>query len=239
MIMTTQSNILIVDDDAELCELLAEFLNNNGFHVQHCQSSLSALEHLNNNATSHAHPDALVLDIMMPEMNGLELLQAIRSQHSLPVIMLTGRGDDIDRIIGLEMGADDYIAKPCNPRELAARLRAVLRRSNPMPSSTKSVIELHGIKLDTSQRKASINGQTLNLTSAEFSTLHILMQKAGDVVSKETLTQQVLHRKLTAYDRSIDVHVSRVRQKLNKALNDKLLIQTIRGVGYQFIGDAI
>lgn len=229
--MTAPSKILLVDDDAELCELLAEFLNNDGFDVEHCQSGLSALEHLNSDIV----PDALVLDIMMPQMNGLELLQAVRAQHHLPVIMLTGRGDDIDRILGLEMGADDYLAKPCNPRELAARLRAVLRRTQKTQPTTHK-LHLHGVSLDATQRTVIINGEALNVTSVEFSTLQLLMQHAGKIVSKQILTEQVLHRKLTAYDRSMDVHVSRIRQKLNKALDGKNLIQTVRGSGYQFVG---
>ena len=223
------ANILLVDDDLELCELLCEFLNNEGFAVQHCQSGLAALEKIQTNK-----PDAMVLDIMMPQMNGLELLQAVRTQHIIPVIMLTGRGDDIDRILGLEMGADDYLGKPCNPRELAARLRAVLRRSQ--ATKTYSIINLHNITLDLSQRTATAAGQKLNLTSAEFNVLCVLMQSAGTVISKEALTEQVLHRKLTAYDRSIDVHLSRVRQKLHAALPEQELIKTIRGAGYQFIG---
>lgn len=233
--MENNTRILLVDDDAELCELLAEFLNNDGFEVSHCQSGASALEYLNE---EKCLPNVAVLDIMMPNMNGLELLQSIRAQHNLPVIMLTGRGDDIDRILGLEMGADDYMAKPCNPRELAARLRAVLRRTQHSPSQSKqpSVISKHDITLDSAKRTVQVKGEPVSLTSAEFSTLHILMQEAGQIVSKDTLTEKVLHRKLTAYDRSIDVHVSRVRQKLSKALGGESLIQTVRGAGYQFLG---
>lgn len=233
--MENNTPILLVDDDIELCELLAEFLNNDGFQVHCCSSGQFALDYLN---STPSHPKLAVLDIMMPNMNGLELLQAIRAQYDLPVIMLTGRGDDIDRILGLEMGADDYMAKPCNPRELAARLRAVLRRThNSAESKPSPIISMHDVILDMTQRTVNVNGVRLSLTSAEFSTLHVLMQSAGQIVSKEALTEQVLQRKLTAYDRSIDVHVSRVRQKLSKLLNGKNLIQTVRGVGYQFAGE--
>lgn len=231
--MENNTPIFLVDDDKELCELLAEFLNHDGFQAHHCQSGHEALDYLSSTTTP---PSVAVLDIMMPQMNGLELLQAIRAQYDLPVIMLTGRGDDIDRILGLEMGADDYMAKPCNPRELAARLRAVLRRTQNISSQStpSSVISMHRVTLDSTQRLVSVQGENLPLTSAEFSTLQVLMQQAGQVVSKDTLTEQVLHRKLTAYDRSIDVHVSRVRQKLSKLLDGENLIQTVRGVGYQF-----
>lgn len=231
--MENNTPILLVDDDKELCELLTEFLSHDGFQVQYCQSGHEALDYLSSTTTP---PSVAVLDIMMPQMNGLELLQAIRAQYDLPIIMLTGRGDDIDRILGLEMGADDYMAKPCNPRELVARLRAVLRRTQSLSSQANppSVISMHRVTLDSTQRLVSVQGKNLSLTSAEFSALHVLMQQAGQVVSKETLTEQVLHRKLTAYDRSIDVHVSRVRQKLSKLLGGENLIQTVRGVGYQF-----
>ena len=232
-----QPHILLVDDDPELCELLAEFLGNDGFQVSTSHSGPSALEQLNTPSEGSTPINAVVLDIMMPKMNGLEVLQSIRSQSTTPVIMLTGRGDDIDRIVGLEMGADDYLGKPCNPRELAARIRAVLRRTQPeTPVMDTPLIQMHGIDLDTAQRTAMVNGEDLGLTSAEFNVLSLLMQSAGNVISKEELTEKVLNRKLSAYDRSIDVHVSRVRQKLNQALDNNNLIKTIRGAGYQLVG---
>ncbi len=230
----TQLHILLVDDDAELCELLAEFLNNDEFQVSSCHDGFSALETLQKDNQFRA----VVLDIMMPRISGLDVLQAIRAQQNIPVIMLTGRGGDIDRIIGLEMGADDYLSKPCNPRELAARLRAVLRRGQLHGRSNNAVamsLELHGIELDSAQRQAKVHGQLLELTSAEFNVLALMMQSAGHILSKKELTEKVLHRKLTAYDRSIDVHVSRLRQKLAKALQVKDLIKTIRGSGYQMV----
>ncbi len=228
--------ILLVDDDVALCELLCEFLNGEGFATSAVHSGQAALESIK----TEGQYDALVLDIMMPEMSGLEVLQLLRQRVSTPVIMLTGRGDDIDRIVGLEMGADDYLGKPCNPRELAARLKAVLRRTGVLNrldggSTGSTILSLHGIKMDVGRREASVDAEPLAFTSAEFNTLEQLMASAGKVLSKEYLTDKVLHRKLGAYDRSIDVHVSRIRQKLTKAGKDPALLKTVRGAGYQFV----
>ncbi len=231
----TRLHILLVDDDAELCELLTEFLENDYFQVSSCHDGYSALEVL-----QQAHQfSAVVLDIMMPQISGLEALQAIRAQHNIPVIMLTGRGGDIDRIVGLELGADDYLGKPCNPRELAARLRAVLRRGQLYTNSDVIAVslKLHGIELNRAQRQVKVRDQPLELTGAEFNVLTLLMQSAGHILSKKELTEKVLHRKLVAYDRSIDVHVSRLRQKLAKALQGKNLIKAIRGSGYQMVDE--
>ena len=226
--------ILLVDDDTELCELLTDYLSHEGLDVAAVHDAESALARL-----SEEVPDLMVLDIMMPGQSGLELLQQMRPRYRVPVIMLTGRGDDIDRILGLEMGADDYLPKPCNPRELLARIRAVLRRSQQaesLSSTPQQVLELQGVRLDPGLREVKVNGQPLELTSTEFNLLALLMQHAGQVMSKEVLTERVLHRKLTAYDRAMDVHVSRVRQKLASALGrEHELIKTIRGQGYQFV----
>ncbi|CAA0107778.1 Transcriptional regulatory protein CpxR [BD1-7 clade bacterium] len=240
-------HILLVDDDTALCEMLSEYLHGEGFTVDTLHDGQSALNQLNDGATY----DLAVLDIMMPGISGLDVLQSIRARMPLPVIMLTGRADDIDRILGLEMGADDYLAKPCNPRELAARIRATLRRSNLAVNAFQQTLKgsdddnrnlpvelsAHGIELNLAQRKTTINSVDVSLTSAEFNTLALLMQHQGKVVSKETLTEKVLHRKLSPYDRSIDVHVSRIRQKLAKHLGDNTLINTLRGTGYQFSGE--
>ncbi len=227
----TRLHILLVDDDTELCELLAEFLENDSFQVSSCHDGFSALE-----ALQKDHQFSIVvLDIMMPRINGLEALQAIRAQHNVPVIMLTGRGGDIDRIVGLEMGADDYLGKPCNPRELAARVRAVLRRGQLYVNSDANSIflKIHGIELNRAQRQVKVHDQLIELTGAEFNVLALLMQSAGRILSKKELTEKVLQRKLVAYDRSIDVHVSRLRQKLAKAGQGKNLVRAIRGLGYQ------
>lgn len=229
-------HILLVDDDIELCHLLAEFLRGEGFRVSAVHDGQAVL----NSVIDDSQFDAIVLDIMMPKLNGLEVLQALRSRLNTPVVMLTGRGDDIDRIVGLEMGADDYLSKPCNPRELSARLRAVLRRSSGQNTihNAKDTIALHGISLNNGQRSVTVGNEELSLTSAEFNVLALLMQSAGEVLSKSVLTEKVLQRKLGAYDRSIDVHVSRVRQKLGQALGNEELIKTVRGVGYQFVSES-
>lgn len=225
--------LLLVDDDRELTALLSEYLTFEGVNVAIANNAEQALEILK---AGHSF-DIAVFDIMMPGMSGLELLQQLRPSISLPVIMLTGKGGDIDRILGLEMGADDYMAKPCNPRELIARIKAVLRRSNrssPLIAGNSS-IELMGVKLNPATREVTIEGALLELTSAEFNVLHQLMLTPGVVVSKGLLTQKVLHRELTAYDRSIDVHLSRVRQKLAQLRSGQELIKTVRGEGYLFI----
>lgn len=229
------AKILLVDDDVTLCELLSEYLIRDGFDTSSAYSGEDALKTL----ADGNQFDAVVLDIMMPGMNGLEVLQSIRAQLNTPVIMLTGRGDDVDKIIGLEMGADDYLGKPCNPRELCARLRAVLRRTNtPSEKHPPLLLESNGIRLDIGKRDVKFNSNSLNLTSAEFNALALLMQHPGEVLTKELLTEKVLHRKFTAYDRSIDVHISRIRQKLADHMDAKTIIKSVRGVGYQYISDS-
>ncbi len=222
------NQILLVDDDDLLCGMLSEYLSNEGFVLSSCHNGSDALALINKQSF-----DLIVLDIMMPGLSGLEVLQNLRPHNQCPVIMLTGRGDDLDRIIGLEMGADDYLAKPCNPRELLARVNAVLRRSKSSSSEYKdSVLKSHGLVLNSSNRQVMVDGVLLELTSAEFNVLQTLMQAQGEIVSREYLTEQVLHRKLSRYDRSIDVHISRVRQKLQQAGKDETLIKSIRGAGY-------
>lgn len=232
--MNDKPRLLMVDDDVELCELLGDYLTLEGFDVEFAHNAVEATEKLERSERYKL----MVLDVMMPGKTGLELLQEIRPKVQLPVIMLTGRGEDIDRILGLEMGADDYLSKPCNPRELLARIRAVLRRSEPQARKTlfpEKAVNVLGISLDPGVREAKVNEELLDLTGTEFNVLAYLLANAGTVISKEQLTELVLHRKLAAYDRAIDVHVSRVRQKLAQHLGDQELIKTIRGVGYQFV----
>ena len=225
--------ILLVDDDTELSQLLAEYLGNEGYEVETAASAEIAIEYFDAGKTY----DICVFDIMMPGLSGLELLQQVRPRMQTPVIMLTGRGDDIDRILGLEMGADDYLPKPANPRELLARIKAVLRRTQVIVKSAASQIKVltaGAISLDPQLRMVQVNGSEIHLTSAEFNVLQTLVGAAGQLVSKERLTEEVLHRKLTAYDRAIDVHVSRLRIKLEQALPGLgESIKTIRGQGYQ------
>ncbi|EXJ10464.1 response regulator transcription factor [Nitrincola nitratireducens] len=233
----TDERLLLIDDDVALCELLSDYLKHEGYRVDAVYSVDQALQRLNEGPAY----DLLILDVMMPGRTGLELLQELRPRVLTPVIMLTGRGQEIDKILGLEMGADDYMAKPCNPRELLARIRAVLRRSqyaSAHQSQPEVVISLHGIELDAGRRCVLVQGEPIELTSAEFNVLYELMKQAGVVLSKELLTEKVLHRKLTAYDRALDVHVSRVRQKLALSLgSDVELIKTVRGHGYLFVKD--
>jgi len=232
--MSDPNRLLMVDDDCELCELLGDYLENEGFQVEFAHDADEA-QHKLQRAERY---QLMILDVMMPGRSGMDLLQEIRPRLQLPVIMLTGRGEDIDRILGLEMGADDYLSKPCNPRELVARIKAVLRRAGPKVNQTlfpDQQIDAAGIELDPGIREVRVGEQLLDLTGTEFNVLAYLMNNAGSVLSKEQLTELVLHRKLTAYDRAIDVHVSRVRQKLGRALPDQDVIKTVRGVGYQFI----
>ena len=224
-----KNTVLIIDDDSELCALLAQYLDLQGFEVNSVHDGAEAITHL-----QQQQYDTLVLDVMLPGLMGLEVLRKIREFTDTPVLMLTARGEDTDRIVGLEMGADDYLPKPCNPRELAARLRAILRRSqtNGAPDDA-IVISVNDTHLNSADRTANHNGASLNLTSAEFNLLKILMQHAGRAVDKDTLSQEGLGRPLAAYDRSIDVHISKIRRKLADAGGDDLII-SVRGLGYQF-----
>lgn len=219
--------LLIADDDTELCELLGEYLGQEGFEVRLAHDGEQALAE-----SRRPGVDAMVLDIMMPKMNGIEVLRNLRKESELPVIMLTARGEDLDRIIGLELGADDYLAKPANPRELLARIRAVLRRSN--THSTAPVLEVEDLVLNQASRELHLDGELKDLTSTEFSILQLLLQRRGEVVEKKDLYLAALGREPVAYDRSIDMHVSNLRRKLGSAKDGSERIETIRGLGYQY-----
>ena len=224
----SQYNILVVDDDREIVRSLGKLLELEGYKVKKAYNGMEALDIL---MTEQIH--LILLDVMMPKMNGLDVLKTVRSQSSIPVIMLTAKGDDIDRIIGLEMGADDYVPKPCTPRELLARIHAILRRaqhSNEQNNAPNS-ISVSNVTLYPAKRQATIGDEPLELTSTEFNLLEVLMRHAGQVVSKETLSIEALDRKLAKFDRSIDVHISSIRHKLG----DASLIQTVRGLGYLFV----
>jgi two-component system response regulator CpxR len=220
-----KQTLLLADDDVELCELLQEYLQQEGFVVRLAHDGRSALD-----MASQTGLDAMVLDIMMPEMNGVDVLRELRRDSTLPVIMLTARGDDLDRILGLELGADDYLPKPCNPRELLARIRAVLRRSGIQTGHS----ELHtgDLSLNPGSRELKCNGVAIELTSTEFTVLQALMQKAGDIVSKRDLYLAALGREPVRYDRSIDMHVSNLRRKLGPSSDGGARIETVRGLGY-------
>lgn len=220
--------VLIIDDDLELCELLTERLISESFAIQAAHDGLRGLEEALSGEYS-----LIILDLMLPGMGGLDVLRRIREKAAVPVLILTARGEDVDRILGLEIGADDYLAKPFNPRELIARIRAILRRASRIAPSTEPLI-LGQVRLDRSAREALIDGQILPLTNAEFAVLEMLIQRAGQVVTREQLTEAVLGRKLGQFDRVIDVHVSNIRKKLSAALGTNR-IKAIRGSGYLFI----
>ena len=220
--------ILIIDDDEELCELVSEYLSVEGFTVDSVNDGESGLAR-----AGSGEYDMVILDVMLPKMNGFDVLRNLRQESKLPVIMLTARGDDMERIVGLEIGADDYLAKPFNPRELAARLRAILRRSAVPETSTGSeVLDVDGVRLSPASRAASLEGTELSLTSVEFGLLHELLKEAGKVVKKEDLSETVLERKLSPYDRSLDMHISNLRKKLGPRADGGDRIKTIRSVGY-------
>ena len=219
--------ILIADDDTELCELLREYLELEGFDVRLAFDGEQALVE-----SRRPGLDAMVLDIMMPLMNGIDVLRNLRKESELPVIMLTARGEDLDRIIGLELGADDYLAKPANPRELLARIRAILRRS--APQSTVAVLTVEDLVLNQASRELHLDGQAKDLTSTEFSILQLLLQRSGEVVEKKDLYLAALGREPVPYDRSIDMHVSNLRRKLGPLKDGSERIETIRGFGYQY-----
>jgi two-component system, OmpR family, response regulator CpxR len=222
------NNILIVDDDSELTDLLVQYLEPEGFAVMCVHDGENAVKKALNQAF-----DAIILDIMIPKLNGFEVLKAIREHLETPVLMLTARGDNIDRIVGLEIGADDYLPKPCNPRELVARLRAILRRTQKIPVS-RPIIEYQGIIVDCSKRLVTYEEEPMELTNAEFNILEMLIKSPGQAFSKEELTEYALGRKYTAYDRSIDVHISNLRNKLGDNQEGEPFIKTVRGFGYMF-----
>lgn len=220
--------LLLIDDDNELCEMLSEYLQTEGFQVDITHDGESGIV-----LALAQDYDVIVLDVMLPKADGFSVLRHIRQHTQTPVLMLTAKGEDIDRIIGLEMGADDYLPKPCNPRELIARLRAILRRTQFIKNDGKKEAILHAgaLQVTPATRHASLANHTLNLTSTEYNLLEVLIKQAGHVVSKETLSEEALGRKLSRYDRSIDMHLSKLRQKLGD--QQQQMIQTVRGVGYQ------
>lgn len=220
--------ILIIDDDEELCELVSEYLTVEGFEIESVNDGETGLER----ALSGDY-DMAILDVMLPKMNGFDVLRALRAESKLPVLMLTARGDDMERIVGLEIGADDYLPKPFNPRELAARLRAILRRSVVNDDAeVPENFDIDGVRLSPSSRIATRDGEDLNLTSVEFGLLHELLKEAGRIVKKEGLSETVLERRLSPYDRSLDMHISNLRKKLGVRSDGSDRIKTIRSVGY-------
>jgi two-component system response regulator CpxR len=219
--------ILLIDDDVELCGLLTEFLKREGFTLECEHEGKRGLERALKGAG-----EIVLLDVMLPGMDGFEILRMVRKESKVPVIMLTARGEDVDRIIGLELGADDYLPKPFNPRELAARIRAIMRRLEARPDAPGARLEVAGIVLDPGTRQVFARSRPVELTTFEFDILEMLMRSAGRVLSRDALMENMYNRKATPFDRSIDMHVSHLRKKLET--DDRPLIKTIRGVGYQF-----
>ncbi len=221
-------SVLLIDDDRELCRMLEEYLAPEGFKLTVAHDGEAALYTL-----SRHNFDLIVLDVMLPKLGGLDVLRLLRQKITTPVLMLTARGEEIDRVVGLELGADDYLPKPFNPRELVARMRAILRRSlllEPQPGRRER-IDAGPVSLHLASRTATAGGQSITLTGVEFRVLEVLMQQIGIVVSREQLTRQVLGRRLTPYDRSIDTHISNIRRKLS-AVADSVSILNVRRSGY-------
>ncbi|HEX3896339.1 MAG TPA: response regulator transcription factor [Rudaea sp.] len=224
------ARILLADDDEELCHLLRDFLVREGFEVDLAHEGDDALR-----LAQAGGYDAVILDVMLPQRSGLELLRELRRSSKLPVLMLTALGEDIDRILGLELGADDYVPKPCNPREIAARLRAILRRTQGDNEGQRLTdLTIGPVALRAASRNVTVRGEPIALTGTEFNILAVLMREAGRVVSKETLSQDVLGRPLGPFDRSIDVHISKLRRKLGLARDGESLIGTVHRGGYIF-----
>ncbi|WP_028241025.1 response regulator transcription factor [Stutzerimonas azotifigens] len=222
------SELLLIDDDQELCELLVSWLSQEGFAVRACHDGQNARA-----ALAETPPDAVVLDVMLPDGSGLELLKQLRTEHAeLPVVMLSARGEPLDRILGLELGADDYLAKPCDPRELTARLRAVLRRSR--PAATPSQLELGDLAYSPGRGVANIGDHEVSLTLSEGRILEALLARPGEPVDKQALAQNALGRKLTLYDRSLDMHVSNLRRKLGPHPDGRPRIVALRSRGYLY-----
>lgn len=232
---TANLPILVVDDDKRYCDLIQEYLNPQGYSVEYANSGEAGLSKL-----KEAPYAAVILDVMMPGKDGFETLKELRTFSNIPVLMLTARGEEVDRIVGLELGADDYLPKTFSPRELLARLRAVIRRSQTpsTPAASTPIDEdicVGDLRLNTSTHTCSQGGKPLELTALEFSILYILMLSRGHVKSREHLLVDISDRHYDVFDRSIDVHISALRKKLNDDAKNPQYIRTIRSVGYQFI----
>jgi two-component system response regulator CpxR len=227
----TKQKILIIDDDKELTELLTEYLSYEGFELEACHDGVAGLARAYDASFS-----LILLDVMMPKLNGFEVLKALGGQHNIPILMLTAKGDNDDRVRGLELGADDYLAKPFQHRELLARINAILRRIKIVKTNENSIDnqQINAVILDHATRQVFCHQQRVELTGTEFQILDLLMNNASQIVSKNLISEQILKRKLSAFDRSIDMHISNIRRKLLEySPSDKL--KTIRGAGYIFL----
>src|SRR5271154_1401338 len=223
-----EARVLLVDDDRELCQMLTEYLDAEHFDVKSVHDGSDALSELQ---TSEF--EIVILDVMLPSVGGLDVLRKLGASYPTPILMLTARGDDVDRIVGLELGADDYLSKPFNPRELVARIRAVLRRASSRTArSVPDEFNVGPITLNAGTRQVHVAEKPVPLTGAEFRVLELLMRSAGQVISRDSMTEQALGRKLAAYDRSIDTHISNLRRKLDLPAGKNPEIKNVRGSGY-------
>jgi two-component system response regulator CpxR len=233
MIASTGQSVLVVDDDTELCQLLSQYLAPEGYIVEAVHTGMKGVER----ALSGDHA-IVVLDVMLPDVKGFEVLRRVRAQSRAPVLMLTARGDEHDRILGLQMGADDYLPKPFNPRELCARIEAVLRRSRPDPTVVAARAGDHvvvdDLSLDKGARVVLRGREPIDLTTVEFDLLDALLQSAGRVIPRDEMVRTVLRREFSPFDRSIDTHVSNLRRKLGATPDGLERIKAVRGIGYQY-----
>jgi len=223
------TRVLVVDDDAELTDLLRDYLADEGFEVTASHDGESGVR-----AALDGGVELVVLDVMLPGLNGFDALRRIRESSAVPVIMLTARGQEVDRIVGLELGADDYLPKPFNPRELVARIRAVLRRGR-LPAGGSGAITVGDLRLEPGARRVQRGGELVEVTGTEYSLLEVLVRDAGKVVRRDTLFREVLGRRPVPYDRSLDVHVSNLRRKLGPLPDGGERLKSVRGVGYQYV----
>jgi two-component system response regulator CpxR len=226
-----KQKLLLIDDDTELADLLTDYLATQGFEVICCYDGVSGLAKAFDDSIS-----LIMLDVMMPGLTGFEVLKALGGNHKTPILMLTAKGDDTDRILGLELGADDYLPKPFQHRELLARINAILRRINIVQNHKEQseAVSVNGVILNNATREVTCHHQPIELTGTEYQIIEHLMSRPGEIVSKDEISEQVLKRKLSPFDRSIDMHVSNIRRKLlPHSSSDKL--KTIRGAGYIFL----
>jgi DNA-binding response OmpR family regulator len=223
------ARVLVVDDDMELARLLREYLEAEGYAVALAGDGESGVR-----AALEGAPELVVLDVMLPRLSGFDALRRIRERSSVPVVMLSARGEEVDRVVGLELGADDYLPKPFSPRELAARIRAVLRRAHAVGGGTGTLV-VGDLELDPAARQVRRGGEPIELTGTEFALLEHLAREAGSVVRRETLYREVFGRRAASYDRALDVHLSNLRRKLGPLAGGGERIATVRGVGYQYL----
>jgi two-component system response regulator CpxR len=228
------TKILLVDDDVELCRLVCEYLEGEGWEVAVEHDGEAGIDRILGEVW-----DLVILDVMLPGHNGLDVLRHVREQSSVPVLMLTARGDEVDRIVGLELGADDYLPKPFNPRELTARMRAVMRRSGAERDAPDERLVIGDLVLDMGARSLWRDGIPVDVTGAEYELLELLLQHAGSVVSREELARRALGRRPSPFDRSLDTHLSNLRKKLGPFPDGRERLKTVRGVGYQYVRSAV